>query len=204
MWGPGSLCYPLYAPASIYYHNNQRRNLCTLHNFRRWFIAFCRPSQFSDSKGQRFVSPRTHREQCFLALLFLFCMKLFGIVARLDSNSCIGDRRQRRKQGAGAGSRSRGRGRRGQAPPKGRRPMRAPQPVLCPSSTFRRAKAKRSGDSGHFVLRSMAGPIQRLHFQGAERRSRTPTRQGPPEVLPRLSLPIQTAGSPGDRQRFRA
>ena len=41
---------------------------------------------------------------------------------------------------AEAGSRSRGRGRRGQAPPKGRRPMRAPQPVQCPPPASRRAK----------------------------------------------------------------
>ena len=41
---------------------------------------------------------------------------------------------------AETGSRSRGRGRRGPAPPKGRRSMRAPQPVQCPPPAFRRAK----------------------------------------------------------------
>ena len=41
---------------------------------------------------------------------------------------------------AETGSRSRGRGRRGQAPPKGRRPMRVPQLVRCPPSASRRAK----------------------------------------------------------------
>ena len=47
-----------------------------------------------------------------------------------DSNSCEGDRRLRRKQGAGAGAAVAEVASR----PKGRRPMREPQPVKCPPS----------------------------------------------------------------------
>ena len=41
-------CIVFHAPTFSYNHHKQRRKLCTLHNFRRWFIVFPRPSQFSD------------------------------------------------------------------------------------------------------------------------------------------------------------
>ncbi len=37
-----------YAPTFFYNHHNQHRKLCTLHNFRRWFMLFACTSQFSD------------------------------------------------------------------------------------------------------------------------------------------------------------
>lgn len=56
-------CIVFYVPTSFYNHQKQRRKLCTLHNFQRWFMLFDCLSQFSDSKGQRFESPRPHQEQ---------------------------------------------------------------------------------------------------------------------------------------------
>ena len=58
-----------------------------MHKFPRWFIIFSRMPQFSDSKGQRFESPRPHQEQCFLGTaLFILC-EIVRDVARVDSNS---------------------------------------------------------------------------------------------------------------------
>ena len=62
-----------YVPTFFYNHQKQRRKLCTLHNFRRCIMLFACASQFSDSKGQRFESPRPHQEQhsfgcCFFVL----------------------------------------------------------------------------------------------------------------------------------------
>ena len=37
-----------YAPTFFYNHQNQRRKLCTLHNFRRFIMVFACASQFSD------------------------------------------------------------------------------------------------------------------------------------------------------------
>ena len=37
-----------YVPTFFYNHHKQRRKLCTLHNFRRWFMLFACLSQFSD------------------------------------------------------------------------------------------------------------------------------------------------------------
>src|SRR5699024_8520855 len=57
--------YPVFYVTPFFYnHPNQRRKLCVLHNSRRWFIIFPCPSQFSDSKGQRFESPRPHHGEC--------------------------------------------------------------------------------------------------------------------------------------------
>ena len=35
-----------------------------MHKSLRWFIVFSQMSQFSDSKGQRFESPRPHHGEC--------------------------------------------------------------------------------------------------------------------------------------------
>ena len=40
-----------YVPTFFYNHQNQHRKLCTLHNFRRWFMLFACASQFSDNCG---------------------------------------------------------------------------------------------------------------------------------------------------------
>ena len=40
-----------YVPTFFYNHHKQRRKLCTLHNFRRWFMLFACLSQFSDNCG---------------------------------------------------------------------------------------------------------------------------------------------------------
>ena len=60
-------CIVFYVPTFFYNHHKQRRKLCTLHNFRRWFIVF-------PFLPQRFESPRPHQEQCFLgtALFVLY------------------------------------------------------------------------------------------------------------------------------------
>ena len=44
-------CIVFYVPTFFYNHHNQRRKLCTLHNFRRCIMAFACPSQFSDNCG---------------------------------------------------------------------------------------------------------------------------------------------------------
>ena len=41
-------CIVFYVPTFFYNHHNQRRKLCTPHNFRRWFMLFACLSQFSD------------------------------------------------------------------------------------------------------------------------------------------------------------
>ena len=49
--------------------------MCNLHKFLRCIIVFSRMPQFSDSKGQRFESPRPHQKRslyCSTAT-FLFC-----------------------------------------------------------------------------------------------------------------------------------
>ena len=53
-----------YAPTFFYNHHNQRRKLCTLHNFRRCIMAFACPSQFSDPEGRWFESSRAHQRTC--------------------------------------------------------------------------------------------------------------------------------------------
>ena len=55
-------CIVFYVPTFFYNHHKQRRKLCILHNFRRFIMLFSRTSQFSDSKGQRFESPRPHQD----------------------------------------------------------------------------------------------------------------------------------------------
>ena len=45
------------APTFFYNHHKQRRKLCTLHTFRRWFIVFSCLSRLFNFKGQRFESP---------------------------------------------------------------------------------------------------------------------------------------------------
>ena len=52
----------LYASTFFYNHHKQRRKLCVLHNFRRWFIIFPCPSQFSSPKGRRFESCQPHQK----------------------------------------------------------------------------------------------------------------------------------------------
>ena len=62
-------------------HTNRRRKLCMLHNFLRCIIEYCQMSQFSDSKGQRFESPRPQqRQHPFGRCLFLFCMRFYGVL----------------------------------------------------------------------------------------------------------------------------
>ena len=52
-----------------------------LHNFLRCIIEYCQMSQFSDSKGQRFESPRPQqRQHPFGRCLFLFCMRFYGVL----------------------------------------------------------------------------------------------------------------------------
>ena len=41
-------CIVFYVPTFFYNHHKQRRKLCILHNFRRWFMLFACASQFSD------------------------------------------------------------------------------------------------------------------------------------------------------------
>ena len=127
-----------------------------LHNFLRCIIEYCQMSQFSDSKGQRFESPRPQQAAPFWALPFLFCMRFYGRqrggirTAAKATAACGGSGKASScptvkiafsaiiysgSPFAGASvvaAARQGRGRRGQAPPKGRSPMRAPQPVQCP------------------------------------------------------------------------
>ena len=56
-----SPCGNFHVPTSFSLRNNQCRNLCTLHKSLRWFIAFSRMSQFSDSVGRWFESSRAHQ-----------------------------------------------------------------------------------------------------------------------------------------------
>ena len=65
-------CIVFYVPTFFHNHHNQRRKLCTLHNFRRWFMLFACASQFSDARYWGFESPRPQRAVLFWALLFLF------------------------------------------------------------------------------------------------------------------------------------
>ena len=67
-------CIVFYVPTFFYNHHKQRRKLCILHNFRRFIMLFSRTSQFSDSKGQRFESPRPHQKRslyCSTATFFV-------------------------------------------------------------------------------------------------------------------------------------
>ena len=68
-------CIAFYVPTFFYNHQNQRRKLCTPHNFRRWFIIFSCPSQFSDPKGRRFESSRAYKKGRCIAVQrpFYFC-----------------------------------------------------------------------------------------------------------------------------------
>ena len=68
-------CIVFYVPTFFYNHHKQRRKLCILHNFRRFIMLFSRTSQFSDSKGQRFESPRPHQKRslyCITVTFFIF------------------------------------------------------------------------------------------------------------------------------------
>ena len=76
-----------HAPPFFYSHHDQRRKLCTLHNFRRCIMAFACPSQFSDPEGQRFESSRSHQEQHLVGCCsFCFAWILWSS-KRADSNS---------------------------------------------------------------------------------------------------------------------
>ena len=68
-------CVVFYAPTFFYNHHKQRRKLCTLHNFRRWFMVFICLSQFSDPKGRRFESCQPHQKMSLYCrtATFLFC-----------------------------------------------------------------------------------------------------------------------------------
>ena len=56
-----------------------------LHNFLRCIVEYCQMSQFSDSKGQRFESPRPHQKRslyCSTATFFILprlsaCQSIF-------------------------------------------------------------------------------------------------------------------------------
>ncbi len=55
-----------------------------LHNFLRCIIEYCQMSQFSDSKGQRFESPRPHQKRS------LYCSTAtFFILSRLSACQSI-------------------------------------------------------------------------------------------------------------------
>ena len=76
-----SFCINFHVSTFFYRHSNQRGDLCTPHKFQRCIILFFRMSQFSDSKGQRFESPRPHqRQHPFGRCLFLFCMRFYGVL----------------------------------------------------------------------------------------------------------------------------
>ena len=87
-----------HAPPFFYNHHDQRRKLCTLHNFRRCIMLFACASQFSDSKGQRFESPRPHQKRslyCSTAT-FLFCHGSVLVIPLLTLRGNIGhDRREK-------------------------------------------------------------------------------------------------------------
>ena len=117
-----------------------RTNLCKSDKKSRLDAVSVWMSEFSDSKGQRFAPPGRSRQYPFGCCLFYFVYNFTGC--------CEGgfEQLQRRPPPAAeAGSRSRGRGRRGQAPPKGRSPMRAPQPVQCPPSCVPAGKKAPAG-----------------------------------------------------------
>ena len=70
-----SFCVNFHALTFFSRHSNQRRNLRTLYKFPRCIISYCRMSQFSDSKGQRFESPRPHQKRslyCITVTFFIF------------------------------------------------------------------------------------------------------------------------------------
>ena len=73
-----------YVPTFFYNHHNQRRKLCTLHNFRRWFMLFSRPSQFSDPEGRWFESSRAHQKSTETACPGAF---LLYVLSRLPDGS---------------------------------------------------------------------------------------------------------------------
>ena len=55
-----------------------------MHKSLRWFIVFSQMSQFSDSKGQRFESPRPHQKRS------LYCSTAtFFILSRLSACQSI-------------------------------------------------------------------------------------------------------------------
>ena len=60
--------------------NRQRGNLCGMHKFLRCIIVYHRMSQSSDSKGQRFESPRPQQAVPFWVLSFLFCIQFYGML----------------------------------------------------------------------------------------------------------------------------
>ena len=63
-----------HVPTFFYNHHKQRRKLCTLHNFRRWFMLFACPSQFSDPEGRWFESSRAHQNDWSILLLASFLL----------------------------------------------------------------------------------------------------------------------------------
>ena len=91
--------------------------------------------------------------------------------------------RRRPPPAAETGSRSRGHGRRGDVPPKGRWPMRAPQPVRPRRLAYRRAKTVQWTILEHKSLHSLIGrkggctipfggahaPCKRLHSPRGDR-----------------------------------
>ena len=80
-------CIVFHVSTFFYGYQNQRRKLCTPHNFRRCIIEFCRLSRFSDPEGQRFESSRSHQEQHLMGCCsFCFAWILWSS-KRADSNS---------------------------------------------------------------------------------------------------------------------
>lgn len=78
-----------HVPTFFYNHHNQRRKLCTLHNFRRCIMLFACPSQFSDLEGQRFESSRSHQEQHLMGCCsFCFARILWGSKRRASNSPC--------------------------------------------------------------------------------------------------------------------
>ena len=133
-----------------------RTNLCKSDKKSRLDAVSVWMPEFSASKGQRFAPPAASKAVPFWVLPFFILYTILRGAAREDSNSCKGDRRLRRGgkasgcptvkiafsaiiysgspfAGASVVAAARqGRGRRGKAPPKGRSPMRVPQPGQCP------------------------------------------------------------------------
>ena len=75
------LCIVFCAPTFFYNHQNQRRKLCTLHDFRRCIIVFFCASQFSDPKGRRFESCQPHHADALLESRAFFFCPVFGKAA---------------------------------------------------------------------------------------------------------------------------
>ena len=70
-----------HVPSFFSLHDHHRGNLCMLHKFPRWFIAFSRMPQFSDPKGRRFESCQPHHADALLESRAFFFCPVFGKAA---------------------------------------------------------------------------------------------------------------------------